>query len=334
MNDRIPYMLHEAVLSLYPAAADGQAIVAAPVWSGALATGLRMSMEFEEVKLQGAGERYTTAHHVDEEHVLTIDRTWLIRRAAPTDFVPRRNQQYVLEWVWYDSRERTWYQRQYFGVTARRVEWTSAGTNHFGTQQVWRAQRFVDNGGTKAGPVQTIYNPGATPPTILPGPYTPLPEAVLDAQTVPFFRENPMVVGDYLLGQYRWPVDVRLGKVQATAWASQGQDTVLGLEIDGVLVQEVTGGSGGATSGGTSEPTVDSTGVTVDSTTVTADSEAAVQAQVTLAAGSANTEVIGSVDIGGLVVHAGSVVRWQIVSGPIPEQAAWACALTMGVTAA
>ena len=61
MNDRIPYMLHEAVLSLYPAAADGQAIVAAPVWSGALATGLRMSMEFEEVKLQGAGERYQAA---------------------------------------------------------------------------------------------------------------------------------------------------------------------------------------------------------------------------------------------------------------------------------
>jgi len=273
MKDTIPYFLHEAVLSLYAASADGMSASGVAIWSGELATGLRMEVSFDEVKLQGAGERYTSAHPIDEEHLIEVERTWLIRRSAPADFVPSRQQPYVLELVWYEPEQKTWYQRRYVGVTPRRVQWQSVGTNQFGTHQVWRARQLVQGGGVGQ-------------------PFTPLPVAPGAVQVVPFFRETPLIWGDYLLGVYCWPTAARLGLVRAVAWASQGQDTVLGLEVDSALTGDT----------------------------------------VRLPSGPANTEVSGTADLTHVQVPAGSVVRWKIMSGPIPEAAAWACALTMGIT--
>ena len=51
--------------------------------------------------------------------------------------------------------------------------------------------------------------------------------------------------------------------------------------------------------------------------------------RLTLPVGDPNTEVSAQVDLLGLPVAAGTVVRWRVVSGPTGPDAAWALALTM-----
>jgi hypothetical protein len=226
MNE-IPFFLHEAVLTLYPASADG-ALLGAAVWSGALANSLRMSRQYEEVKVMGAGERYATAHAVDEEHVLTVERTWILRRALPQDFVPGRNQQYLLEIVWSEDPamyraglQRAWHRRTYYGVTGRSIEEQSVRTNQFAVHQTFRAQRFAQAGG--------VVEAGGAPI------YTPLPEPTGTRQPVGFFHEARLGTGAYLLGHYRWPVAARLLWAKAVAYAPASQAVVLGLEVNGML---------------------------------------------------------------------------------------------------
>lgn len=269
MSDRIPFLLSEAVLNLYPAAADGTSLTSAAVWSGALANQLKLRSALEEMKIAGSGAAYATAMHIDEEHLIEITRSWILRKQFLQDFMPARNQQYVLEMVW--SASGLWYKRTYLGVTGRVVTTESRGTNQFIVGQTFRAQHFVETNGTTSAPVFT--------PT--PGP----------DQAIGFFREDPFVNGEYLLGHYRWAQDVALGLAEIIGSAGQGGPTVLTLEVNGVLTAKT----------------------------------------ITIAAGSANVEVSGQLDLAGYVVPAGQAVRWQITSGPAPENAMWMAALTMQV---
>lgn len=275
-DNQIPFFLHEAVLTLYPAAADGTALEGAAVWWGALANRLRHRMDYDEVLIAGSGESYATAHHVDEQHIIEIDRSWLLRKHLLSDFVPGRNQQYVLEAVFNSGplADRWWYRRTWFGLTARSVNWDSNGANQFLMGQVWRAQRFTQTGG-----------PGQ------PDVFTPLPPGSTDEQSIGFFRENPLINGEYLLGHYRWPVGVLLKSARAIAWASQDDPTELTLEVNGVLTSHV----------------------------------------VTLPAGAPGEEVTVDLDLGNHAVGLGQSVRWKITSAPIPELSAWIAALTMQV---
>lgn len=221
MSDYEPYLLAEAVLSLYPAGADGMAITSAAVWWGACANRLRMRMDLEEVRLKRSGARYTKTFHIDEEHAIEVERTWVVQKNAPNDFVPGRNQQYVLEIVWAALRAGlapVWHRRTYFGVTGRSIEWDSRGVLQIINQQQWRAQRFTDGGG--------LITVGSV--------YTPLTPTG-DRQPVGFFREAPFIVGEYLLGVYRWPVAATVVYAKLVAFAGQGASTVVELEVDGVL---------------------------------------------------------------------------------------------------
>jgi hypothetical protein len=56
------------------------------------------------------------------------------------------------------------------------------------------------------------------------------PEA--DEQSVGCFSEQPLLAGEYLLGQYQWPVRAVIGAVRVIGWAPV-TDVVLGLEING-----------------------------------------------------------------------------------------------------
>lgn len=212
-RDNIPFFLSEAVITLYPAAADGSSLTGSAVWSGALANQLRVRSALDELKIMGSGESFATAHHIDEEHVVEIERSWILRRASLADFFPARNQQYVLEVVWSDSG--VWYKRTFFGVTGRVVEHGSLGTNQFRVNQTFRAQRFAETNGTTGSP---IYTP------------TPQPD-----QQAGFFREDPFLNGTYLLGNYRWAQSVALNSVLVIGSAGQGAATVLTLEVGGVL---------------------------------------------------------------------------------------------------
>jgi len=291
MSDYEPFCLYEAVLTLYPAAADGRAITGAAVWWGAVANGLRLGFELEAVTLMGSGERYGTSRHVDEQHVIEVDRTWIVRTSAG-DFRPGRNQQYVLEIVWTAMGKRApgqpagnpagvggfpvggqWYRRTYYGVTGRTANWDSRGVLELAARQSWRAQRYDEAVGNSAGAI-----------------YTPLPPATGDEQPVGFFRENAFIVGEYLLGVYRWPAATLVTVARLVAFPSQGTATTITLEVNGSL-----------------------TPVTLTLPSGPANVEAAVEAPFSYG------------------IPPGATVRWKITAGPGPEDAAWVAAVMMGV---
>lgn len=114
-------------------------------------------------------------------------------------------------------------------------------------------------------------------------------------QTMDFMRENPLLTGDYLLGYYRWSVPVQVASVLVIAWAPQGQDVVLGLEVNG-----------------------QQSGITV-----------------TIPQGEPDVEVTAGPDdpaaLADLVIPPGQAVRWQVLSAPDGEGTAWHCTVAMGV---
>ena len=105
-----------------------------------------------------------------------------------------------------------------------------------------------------------------------------------DELSLDFTNEKPLINGNYLIGQYVWNTrSVQLLSVSASYWPSQGQDMVLGLEVGGVL-----------------------TGFTL-----------------TLPQGTPNTDTSVAALPVNVTVNPGQAVRWQVVSGPIPELSAW-----------
>lgn len=216
MLDGLPFFLSEAQISLWLQAANGS-LTGGTIFIGGFANRLRMQMEYEENRLAGSGDTYQTTRHVDESHLLDFGQTWLISRTTLQDWKPARNTQYVLELVW--TSKNIWLRRRYYGVTWRTMQWEAPNTNQFLTDQSLRAQYYVEDSGGIASP------PPATPVT--PPPAT--------QQPVGFFRENPLIVGEYLLGFYQWNEAVNFASAQVIAWAPQLTPMVLGLEVGGVL---------------------------------------------------------------------------------------------------
>jgi hypothetical protein len=230
MSDLLPLFLYEATLSLYPVSAEEIPLTDAPVWWGAAANELRLSQDYDEILMMSSGAKRVTAHHLDERHGIEIERTWILQKGSLKDFVPQRNQRYVLEIVWESNGY--WYRRNYFGVTGRSVGWDSNRTLSFGNKQSYRAEYFSEESGY-VPPVHTHGGSGPPPPPI----YTPLPAPENgEEQSVGFFRENVLVQGEYLLGHYRWPVDAQLITAQVLAFAPQVSPVVLALEVNGLLV--------------------------------------------------------------------------------------------------
>jgi len=276
MSDRLPFLLREAQFALYPTDASG--VLQGPaLWFGGFINKLRTAMDYEEVLLKASGDRYSTAHHVDEAHVLSLGQSWIIFAPTMADWKPVRNQQYQLQLIWTSGGR--WLRRVYSGVTWRTLALESVGTNQLLVDQTLRAQAYNDDGGSLA------LGTGAQPPATVPAPS---PGGV---QVLAFYREATLIVNEYLLGFYAWTSPVTLVGATVTANAPQGTPMVLGLEVGGVL-----------------------TGQTL-----------------TIPVGTVNTEVTASVALSG-VVAPGELVRWQILSGPAPVNAAWGASVAMQVT--
>ena len=273
-SDRLPFFLHEAQISLYLADSTGQPAGNA-LWFGGFVNGFKSGLSLDEVLIKGSGDAYATAHHVDENHVLNLDQTWLIYTPTLTDWKPVRNQQYVLQLLW--AAGGYWLSRTYYGVTWRELGLESVDTKQIIEKQVLRAQYYTD----ESGSVQSGTQPAATVTN-------PLPGAV---QSLAFFRENALITGEYLLGFFSWTATVTLGSAVAVASAPLVTPQVLELEVDGVL-----------------------TGQTL-----------------TLPVGAANTEVSAAASLS-WAVQPGQLVRWKIVSGPVPVNAADSCSLALAVT--
>lgn len=237
MSDLLPLFLYEATLSLYPVADDGSALMDQPIWWGAVANNLRLSLEYDEVRMAGSGDAYPSAHHVDEQHFIDIERTWVLRKTALADYLPQRNQRYVLELVW--ESEGFWYKRTYFGVTGRSAGLDSVRALQFGNRLSYRAQSLSEDGGG-AQEIERIYTP-LPPPLPLPvigGNSQGSGSSAPEEQSIGFFRENPMVPGEYLLGHYRWPVDANIVSARVVVFAPQTQPNVLSLEVGGALTDQ------------------------------------------------------------------------------------------------
>lgn len=279
MNDREAFFLAEAQFTLYPTDADGN-VIGASLWFGGFLNKLRATMDFEEVKLRASGDAWATAHQVDQEHVLSFDQTWIVFTPTMSDWQPEMNQPYLLQILWVSGG--VWYRRSYYGVTWRTLTMESTETNQFLEQQVVRAQYLVTDSGTLSA-----TGGGAIPAVAVP---------VADAGTpqwLSFFREDALIVDEYLLGFYTWASDMTLLNATVYANAPLGSPMVLGLEVNGVQ-----------------------TGQTL-----------------TIPVGAANTTVEASVPLSG-TIPAGQLVRWQVLSGPDPADAADGCAVGMSVTMA
>lgn len=298
-----PLVLNEAVLSLWRANPDGTVLTSQPVFLGAPANRLAITERLGEQLLAASGDRYQTAHHVDEEHGIEVARTFVLKRigggaagAIPSVVRLERNQTYVLDVVWAAQaigRRLDWYRRVYYGVTWRSHDLTSNGAHEFDHPQVFRAQYYLTNVGSDLrGFAPTTHPP--TPPVI----YTPTPGAAGEVVPVGFFRDTPLVVGEYLLGFYRWETAVQVLGAEVISGMPNGAPCVLGLEIDGV--------------------------VSLAQLTIPYDSGYAGGFPL-------EHEVSASATYGGVIVPAGASVRWKVLSGPEPENAAGLCAVMMQV---
>lgn len=113
-------------------------------------------------------------------------------------------------------------------------------------------------------------------------------------QSLMFYNESPLLAGEHLIGGYQWSVRTRLLRLVVTGWPPQGAPVVLGLEAGGEL-----------------------TGV-----------------EVTVPEGTANEDFVLPVSFEGVgpgwvLVEAGKLVRWRVLSAPVAEDSAWHLTLTL-----
>jgi hypothetical protein len=113
-----------------------------------------------------------------------------------------------------------------------------------------------------------------------------IPELPIAAwgQSLEFFNEAPLIVGNYLLGAYTAPCAMILQTVNVNCWPPQGSAVGLQLELDGALVNGAT---------------------------------------ITINPGTPNVDVQVSASLGNLVLNAGSKIRWRVVSAPPVANSAW-----------
>lgn len=141
----VPFLLHQAEVSLWPAGPDGSALTAFPIWFGACADTFSANMGLREIAGLDSGLPYRRAYHADEEWELEINRLWAMRTATLGGWFPERNGGYVLQVRWYDRDRGVGYQRCWFGVTGRVVATGSKEALESRTRQVFRAEQMAED---------------------------------------------------------------------------------------------------------------------------------------------------------------------------------------------
>lgn len=140
MIDCLPFFLIEAEIALYPANADGTPNTDAPYWFGCCARNLDMVHVRHNVKIARTGARTPRSYTTNEEHMISIARVWAVERSTQLDFVPTKNQRFVMQITWHDRQQDKGYQRVYSGVTAEEFSQRSNGVLESNAMQQWRAE--------------------------------------------------------------------------------------------------------------------------------------------------------------------------------------------------
>ncbi len=146
--------LSEAVVSLYPALASGQADYAAPVWLGATAQGGGWENTFGVRSRFPTGARAPKGVSGAQSLKLRFDRVWVRSSVAGQfDWQPGRGR-HVLEVTWRDAGSGLWSRSRFHGVTMEGGSWSADGLYSFGTGQSFTATRIEALAGTGLLPEQ------------------------------------------------------------------------------------------------------------------------------------------------------------------------------------
>lgn len=225
MPTTIPLILAEATITLFATDINGNPILTRPIWVGARAENLQLVGDLQEVEASPTGAAFDEYAQLSEAHEITIERIWVLPvgpEAGPgasrmVDFQLQRGF-FVMQIFGIEHKTGLWHQRTYYGVQTKRYGLRSQGVSYFGSDQVFRAQRYVQAKGSSgsSGTLTPIVGTGFEQPLL-------------------FTHDDPVPNGDYFIGFYQFSNDVVIGFTKAIANASQVSPTLLTLEIAGAL---------------------------------------------------------------------------------------------------
>lgn len=156
------HTLPEAVLTLYPANADGTPQLDKAVWLGVEVNGLSIRDRWIKVETRPSGARFPRQHPLVPQYEISIERVWALPLAQLDGFIPT-NSRYVLDIVWTEEDTRDWHREVYYGVTiSERSRESRDRDGEFIEHQVFDAEYFVPSSGL--GVITEI--PGLLPFTV------------------------------------------------------------------------------------------------------------------------------------------------------------------------
>lgn len=128
-----------------------------PVFLGGDAESIRVLARLDEVVVAPTGLKFKWAHHVHEEHEISIERLWITRPEdgnadLPDDYKLRRNELMILMVAWQEPPPKAidqsrWKARIYYGVTASHWNLESQEAAYFMASQLFRAHFFKEKKG-------------------------------------------------------------------------------------------------------------------------------------------------------------------------------------------
>jgi hypothetical protein len=151
IKDSVPFLLGEAQVALYYADANGQAILTAPIWFGVEAQDCSMLESRESFFQASTGARGYTEYQGNSIHRIEIGRAWAlpaqsgVDRTIMREFMPARNQRFVMQFAWQDRETQLTHQRIYFNVVFQAQDLRSRRALDFNQRQRCSAEWMEEN---------------------------------------------------------------------------------------------------------------------------------------------------------------------------------------------
>jgi hypothetical protein len=151
IKDAIPFLLGEAEVELYYAGANGQPISSVPIWFGVKAQDCAMLESRQSFMTASTGARGFTEYQGNSIHRIEIGRAWALPTQSGADrtimreFMPARNQRFVLQFAWLDRTTGLTHQRLYFNVVFQSQDLRSRRALDFNQRQRCSAEWMEEN---------------------------------------------------------------------------------------------------------------------------------------------------------------------------------------------
>lgn len=151
--------LLEATLTLYPADATDQPVLAAPIWTGVAAENLVIRDQWFKLQLRPTGRRFPRNHPLVAQYELSIARIWALPLSDLAGFNSARGR-YVMDLVWREEETGHWHRQTYYGVTiSDRTRESREIDREFLDRQVFDAEYYTTATGQGSVPELTTGVP-------------------------------------------------------------------------------------------------------------------------------------------------------------------------------